>query len=150
MIDTHLSRDERYQIAILAKANFNHSEIAKMMARDKSSISLELRPNRGLQGYRPKQANEKARERRLACANSPRVADSTWAVVEEKLAETWSPEQISSYLKARCQPGVSYERIYQYIYADKRSDGSLHKTLRCQKTRKKRSSGRERRGTIFH
>jgi IS30 family transposase len=33
MIDTRLSRDERYQIAILAKANFNQSEIAKMMER---------------------------------------------------------------------------------------------------------------------
>jgi IS30 family transposase len=69
-------------------------------------------------------------------------------VVEEKLAEAWSPEQISGHLKARCQPGVSYESIYLHIYADKRAGGSFHKTLRCQKTRKKRSSGRERRGTI--
>ena len=150
MIYTHLTRDERYQIAILAKANFNQSEIAKMMDRDKSSISRELRRNRGLRGYRPKQANDKAQERRLACANSPRVADSTWAVVEEKLAEAWSPEQISGHLEASHQPGVSYESIYQYIYANKRAGGTLHKTLRCQKTRKKRSSGRERRGTISH
>jgi IS30 family transposase len=52
MIYTHVNRDERYQIAILEKAHLNQSEIVKMMARDKSSISRELRRNRVLLGYR--------------------------------------------------------------------------------------------------
>ena len=34
-----------------------------------------------------------------ACENGHRVADKTWAVVEAKLEETWSPQQISGYLK---------------------------------------------------
>ncbi len=76
------------------------------------------------------------------------MAAETWTVVEAKLAETWSPEQISGHFKANGQAGVSHEAIYQRIYADKRRGGTLHRTLRCQKTRKKRYGARERRGTI--
>jgi IS30 family transposase len=83
-----------------------------------------------------------------ACENGPRVSSETWNVVDAKLVETWSPEQISGYLKANGEPTVSHESIYQRIYADKRAGGTLHHTLRCQKIRKKRYGGRERRGSI--
>jgi len=148
MTYTHLTQDERYQIAILSKAGHDQSAIAQLMNRHKSSISRELRRNRGLRGYRPKQAHQLAQERTLACANGPRIAEATWAVVDAKLTETWSPEQISGYLKVNGQLGVSHESIYRRIYADKRAGGKLHQTLRCQKARKKRYGGRERRGTI--
>ena len=69
-------------------------------------------------------------------------------MVDTKLAETWSPEQISGYFKVNRQPAVSHEAIYQRIYADKRAGGTLHLALRCQKARKKRYGGRDRRGTI--
>ena len=46
------------------------------------------------------------------------------------------------------QATVSHEAIYQHIYADKRAGGTLHRALRCQKVRRKRYGGRERRGTI--
>ncbi len=43
----------------------------------------------------------------------------------------------------------SYERIYQYIYADKKQAGDLHTHLRCQKTYRKHSlQGQDRRGQI--
>ena len=40
---THLTQDERYQIAILLKAGHDQSDIARVMNRHKSSISRELR-----------------------------------------------------------------------------------------------------------
>jgi len=83
-----------------------------------------------------------------ASENGSRIAAETWVVVDAKLAETWSPEQIAGHLKANKQPTVSHEAIYQRIYADKRAGGTLHHALRCQKARRKRHSGRERRGTI--
>ena len=146
---THLTQDERYQIAILAKAGHGRSDIAKLMNRHKSTIGRELKRNLGKRGYRPKQAHEFSQARLRACENGSRIADDTWAFVEAKLAETWSPEQIAGYLKANNKPTVSHESIYQRIYADKRAGGALHRNLRCQKTRRKRyGSGRERRGTI--
>jgi IS30 family transposase len=45
-------------------------------------------------------------------------------------------------------PAVSHETIYQRIYADKARRRYLHRALRCQKARRKRYGGRERRGTI--
>lgn len=119
---------------------------AQLMNRHKSTISRELRCNRGLRGYRPKQAHELSQGRMRACENGPRVAAKTWAVVDIKLAETWSPERISGYLKVNGQPGVSHESIYRRIYADKSAGGTLHRTLRCRKARNKRYGGRERRG----
>jgi IS30 family transposase len=131
---THLTQDERYQIAILIKAGHNQqSEIARVMNRPPSTISRELRRNRGQRGYRPKQAHEFSQARMRACENGRRVSTETWAFAEAKLAELWSPEQISGYLKANGQPGVSHETLYQRIYADKRAGGTLHRALRCQK-----------------
>ena len=126
MTYTHLTQDERYQIFILAKANHDQSEIALLMNRHNSTISRELRRNRGLRGYRPKQAHQLSQERLHARENGLQIAEATWTVVHAKLIEAWSPEQISGYLKANDQPGVSHESIYQRIYADKRAGGTLH------------------------
>ena len=145
---THLTQSERYQIGILNKAGHDQSEIARVMNRHASTISRELRRNRGQRSYRPKQAHEFSRARLQACENGPRISEQTWAFVDERLSELWSPEQICGRLKERGLPSVSHEAIYQRIYADKRNGGTLHRTLRCQKTRKKRYGGRERRGTI--
>jgi IS30 family transposase len=133
MTYTHLTQSERYQIEILCKAGHKQNSIARLMGRDKSCISRELRRNRDQRGYRKKQAHSLAQSRKLACLNGPRVDAKTWAVVDSKLNETWSPQQISGYLLVNKQPGVSHESIYQRIYADKRKGGTLHLTLRCQK-----------------
>jgi IS30 family transposase len=148
MTYTHLTQDERYQIAILTKAGHDRSDIARVMNRHKSSIGREMKRNRGERGYRPKQAHEFSQARMRACENGPRVAAETWAMVDVKLGETWSPEQISGHLKVNGQSTVSHESIYQRIYADKRTGGTLHLALRCQKARRKRYGTRERRGTI--
>lgn len=145
---THLTQNERYQIGILAKAGHDRSSIARLMNRHKSTIGRELTRNHGQRGYRPKQAHALSKARAQAAKNGPRIPDSTWTFVEAKLAETWSPEQISGYLKTNDKPGVSHECIYQRIYADKQTGGTLHRNLRCQKARRKRYGGRERRGTI--
>jgi len=74
--------------------------------------------------------------------------------VDEKLTATWSPEQIlnpyldSGYLKAKQQPAVSHEAIYQHIYADKHAGGTLDRALWGQNIHRKRHTGRERRGVI--
>ncbi|MEA2079227.1 MAG: helix-turn-helix domain-containing protein [Pseudomonadota bacterium] len=55
-----LTQEERYQIYILKKAEYSQAEIAELLERDKSTISRELRRNRGLKGYRPRQAHSLA------------------------------------------------------------------------------------------
>lgn len=80
MTYTHLSQDERYQIAIFVKANHCQSAIAQLMNRHKSTISREMRCNKGLRGYRPKQAHQLSQLRMIARENGPRVAAKTWAL----------------------------------------------------------------------
>ena len=53
---TQLTEVERYQIQAFLKAGYNQNMIAKELNRSPSTISRELRRNRGLRGYRPSQA----------------------------------------------------------------------------------------------
>lgn len=54
---THLTRDERYQIAILLKAGHKQADIARHMNRHPYTISRELRRNRGRRGTIPNQVS---------------------------------------------------------------------------------------------
>jgi IS30 family transposase len=144
---TQLTREQRYQIYALMKAGHNQSRIAILVGCHKSTISRELRRNRGQKGYRPYQADELAFDRQCD-AYRARIAWQTWQQVERLLRQDWSPEQITGRLKLEQQPTVSHECIYLYIYAEKRRGGTLHRHLRSQKKQRKRYSGYIRRGQI--
>jgi len=64
----------------------------------KSTISreLKLKRNRGLSGYRPKQAQSLADNR---CEKKVQISipKETWQWVERLLKDNWSPEQISDW-----------------------------------------------------
>ncbi|MBA2702665.1 MAG: helix-turn-helix domain-containing protein [Blastocatellia bacterium] len=94
----------------LMKAGLNQTRIAADLACHKSTISRELRRNRGEKGYRPYQADELAYSRQCEAYRS-RIAWETWQEVERLLRQQWSPEQISGLLKLEHQPTVSHESI---------------------------------------
>jgi len=144
---TQLTREQRYQIYALMKAGHNQSQIAAIVGCHKSTIFRERRRNCGEHGYYPNQAQQLAR-RRQAHSHRARLTAQTWQQVELLLRQQWSPEQITGRLKLEQQRTVSAERIYLYIYADKRRGGSLHCHLRSQKKQRKRYGGYIRRGQI--
>jgi len=144
---TQLTREERYQISALKAAGHDQIEIANIIGRHKSTISRELARNRGLRGYRPKQADNLAINRRQG-KSTHRIVPESWSRVELLLREYWSPEQISSWLRYEENTNVSPEWIYQYILRDKQSGGALYMYLRCQKQRKKRYGSQDRRGQL--
>jgi IS30 family transposase len=144
---TQLTHEERYQIYILKKAEYDQTQIAELLGRNKSTISRELRRNRGLRGYRPNQAHNLALLRRYDKAQ-PRIGNQVWQQVEVLICEEWSPEQIVGRIAIEQGVSISHEWIYQYIYADKRSGGDLYRYLRCQKVRRKRYGIYSRRGCI--
>lgn len=146
MTYTQLTQTQRYQIYALLKMEHSQTQIADCLDVHKSTISRELRRNLGRRGYRPKQAQQKAQDRRAH--NGIRIKEQDWQMVEEKLRLDWSPEQISSWLRQKRSIQISHESIYQYIYADKRVGGSLYKHLRRQKKRRKRQGGYDLRGKI--
>lgn len=144
---TQLTQEQRYQIWALRKAGQMQTEIAREVGVNKSTISRELARNTGRRGYRPKQAHQFAMERRQAKAK-PRITREEWQRIEVLLRQGWSPEQVGGRLELEGRRKVSHERIYQYIYADKKSGGDLYTVLRCQKQRKKRYGSSNRRGKI--
>jgi len=144
---TQLSCEQRYQIKALLKMGHSQTDIARVLEVHKSTIGRELQRNCGQRGYRPKQAQQKATERRQQKSKTA-IRAKTWQLVAEKLRTDWSPEQISAWLKKQGHQSVSHEHIYQYVYADKRKGGELYKHLRCQKKRRKRYGSYERRGRI--
>lgn len=144
---TQLTREQRYQIYALMKAGHNQTEIAAVVVCHKSTISRELRRNRGHKGYRPLQAHAIASRRRFE-SHPPRIAEQTWLLVELLLRQQWSPEQIAGRLRFEQRPTVSHESIYLYVYADKQRGGTLYRHLRSQKKHRKRYGGHARRTQI--
>jgi IS30 family transposase len=143
---TQLTHEQRYQIYVLLKAGHNQTEIANNIRVHKSTISRELRRNRGLKGYRPKQAHELALSRRNKAKLL--IDASTWAWIETLIRFDLSPEQVSDWLQDNFGLHISHEWIYQYILTDKRAGGDLHRHLRCQKKRRKRYGSYDRRGIL--
>jgi len=144
---TQLTEHQRYQIYALMKAGHNQTEIADTLEVHKSTISREIRRNRGGRGYRPKQAQRLAEGRRQA-SHRPRIPTSVWRQVQRWLRDEWSPEQISDALWHRRGVSLSHEWIYHYVLQDKASGGNLYTHLRCQRQRKKRYGSPRHRGQL--
>ncbi len=145
MTYTQLTQEQRYQISALLKTAQSQTKVAEVIRVHRSTVCREIKRNRGKRGYRPLQAQRKAESRQQKA--KARIQRDVWVLVEQKLCLDWSPEQISGRLK-KSGYAISHEWIYQYIYADKKSGGDLYKHLRCQKKRRKRINGRDRRGII--
>jgi len=144
---SQLTLEQRYIIYSMLNIGLTQLKIAEVIGVHKSTISRELKRNRGGRGYRPKQANAFAKERHQAKVR-PRINGSTWAFIERLICKKWSPEQISGWMKKNMKISISHEWIYQYVLRDKLDGGSLHLHLRCKKKRKKRYGSKDRRGNL--
>lgn len=142
-----LTCEQRYAIQILIEKNYLQKDIAAAIGVNKSTISRELKRNSSKRGYRPKQAQRLAEERRQD-KSPPRISETTWNKVRSKIREEWSPEQISGELKLKENISISHEWIYQFILKDKQDGGDLHTHLRCKSKRRKRYGSYECRGII--
>jgi IS30 family transposase len=124
---------QRSQIYILSQAKKKKSQIAAIIGVHKSTITREMRRNRGKRGYYGYvEAHKRAEKRKRRI---PKFTKLTLIVIEKirtYLAHKWSPEQISGYLKKNENISISHETIYKYIYEDKKQNGTLYKSLRWQ------------------
>ena len=148
---THLTVVERYQIFSLTKAGHKPTFIARQLFRHPSTIYRELKRNLvfdpRVPGYSPSRAHSLARYRVIVRSLTKRISKETWQVVEARLRCRLSPEQISGEL-ARNGTCISHERIYRYIWADKRKQGDLWTFLRGKLRRGRRYRINRQRGQI--
>ena len=122
---SQLTSGQRYQISALLKIGQSLTKIADIIGVHKSTVSREIQRNTGLRGYRPKQAQQLAKTRSKLKANT-RLKEFHWNIIETYIRMDWSPEQISGRLAKDGLINVSYESIYQHIYADKHRGGTLY------------------------
>lgn len=145
-----LSLAEREEISRGLRAGESYRSIGRRLERAPSTISREVRANRGRRLYRAWRAelrrDRAARRRRTAkLARNPRLRTR----VEELLALRWSPQQIAARLR-REHPSdremqVSHETIYQSLFVQGR--GALRRELaRCLRTGRVRRQARGERG----
>lgn len=146
---------ERTRIMMLKAAGHGMGEISRMIGRDKSTISRELRRNGHKGSYSAIVAGEKAKERRHRRPRKLFNNRRLLSYVHGYLKKRWSPEQISGRLARMfgkdSQYFISHEAIYASIYALPRGElrTSLIAALRqSHKSRKPRSRGKDRRGQI--
>lgn len=128
----HLTLSEREEIRAGLSAQMSIRAIARSLNRSPSTISREVRRNRGRRGYKAVGANNRANR----MAKRPKVCllernPQLQNLVLEKLELKWSPEQISGWLR-RTFPRqnmmqISAETIYKTLYFRNRS--ALHHLL---------------------
>src|SRR5262245_44218144 len=141
---SHLSDDEREQIGLARTLGHSIGTIAQAIGRPKSTISRELSRNKLPSGrYSPLHAAGayQLRRRREALIERDRALRT---FVVDRLAEGWTPEQISGWLKAGNEhrlPAVGCETIYAFIYrAAQRAEQLWRYLTRRHKRRRPRRS----------
>ncbi len=142
---TQLTYEQRCQIYVLKDINMNQQEMADAVGVSQPTISRELSRNTGKRGYRHQQAQRETEGRRLNAAKATKMTRSMIDIIEAKLEEKWSPEQISGWLLEENNELISHETIYQHIWSDKQSGGFLYKHLRRQ-GKKYQSRGKSQAG----
>ena len=133
----HFTIEERCCLREYYVKGKSYREIARLLGRNVSSVSRELRRNctffRDIPRYYPHTAQKKSKLR-----NSYRHRGMFWKqevleYIDEKLSQTWSPEQIANTPCGMKMP--SFKTIYRWI--DERYLRSTLKNLRRKgKTRK--------------
>jgi len=133
-----LSLTEREEISRGVAAGESLRMVAARLRRAPSTVCREVARNGGRGGYRALRADRAALQR--ACRpKTAKLAVNTRlrGVVEEKLTEWWSPQQISGWL-TDTYPGVqemrvSHETIYLSLFVQ--GKGALrHELTRCLRT----------------
>lgn len=130
--ERHLSVRERESISRALAAGQSLRQIASDLGRACSTVSREVQRNGGRTRYRACAAEDRAwqaarRPKQCRLAINGRLQ----ALVAEKLADKWAPQQISNWLEREHPEDdnlrVSTETIYQSLYVQTR--GALKKEL---------------------
>jgi len=117
-----LSLNDREMIAILKAKGETIRGIARIIGRNPSTLSRELKrnaPSKYKGYYLGHKAQERADNRKIYTHKRERLKNqSIQKYVEGKLILGWSPEQISGRIKKNSDFTISHEAIYQYIYKE--------------------------------
>ena len=100
----HLTIEERTSIAHLHKQGVSLKQIAITIGRNVSTIKRELDRNytpnkKGDNDYYPYSSQKRYEERKSEAHNIIQFPLEVIQIIEQRIKETWSPEQIAAYYK---------------------------------------------------
>jgi transposase, IS30 family len=147
----HLTLEQRYKIEAYKNTGKSITEIAEYVGKDKSCISREVKRNSDQRSgiYSANLAARKTAQRHKIKKKNCKFNANVEANVLHYLNLDYSPEQAVGRAKIDCKEMVSSERIYQYIWKDKRNGGKQYKHLRTKgKKYKRRGHLKDNRGLI--
>ena len=142
-----VTKEERRLIFFMRQEGDGIGEIARRLGRAGSTISRELRRNRGQRGYRYRQADARAQARTKREVRR-RFTPEMKAELERALRyKRLTPQLISQQARTQGRPFACKETLYQYVYAEGRAGGTLWTCLpRSHKRRWRRCSRRDNGG----
>lgn len=148
---SHLSLDERCRIACLHEDGQSLRKIAASLDRETSTVSRELKRNRGNKvGYKATWADDQAWARRWRGSRMACQPDLQKHVLDH-LAMGQSPEQVAGRLAHdKVTPGISHESIYRFIYAQITRTNDYRWRLYLPRSKSKRGRIRKAKGPVDH
>src|SRR5690554_918641 len=148
---SHLTKEQRYTIDSMLQNGYTQKDIGQVINKDKSVVSREISRNSDKRSgqYKSDLAHRKCLKRQDYKYKPRTFTPEVEKHIRDKLRLKYSPEQIAGAAKMNGDKCVSHERIYQFIWKDKRQKGLLYLDLRNRGRRyKKRSVVHDNRGTI--
>ena len=115
---SHFSIEERVAIKHLLAQGASIRQIARELGRSAGSVSREIKRNSGApnalgQTYTVKRAEGLRRERASKAHNVVQFPLEVIQIIEQRIRETWSPEQIAAFYKGQGFP--CFKTIYKWI-----------------------------------
>lgn len=132
---THLTISERSKIETYLELGHSISQMANFIKRSPSTISRELRQHTNCS---PEEAQSRYQVNKSRCGAKAELTPELKEAIQEKLGETWSPEQIVGRLY---QGKLSFKSIYRWLY-----NGLLEVPISVLRQKGKRQKSHETKG----
>ncbi|MCZ8521890.1 MULTISPECIES: IS30 family transposase [Paenibacillus] len=141
---SHLSIIERGQLETLYRLGWSTRAIGRQLGRHHATIARELKRGFSGQDYAAESAQQAYRERRTTSVPAGKFTSELAEEIEEKLKQTWSPEQIAEKRRCEGEAFVCYKTIYRWLY-----EGRLKADVKVLRHKGKRHKPMETRGRFL-
>ncbi len=140
----HINQEQRYVIFCMLKQGTPQKEIANTLGKDESVISREISRNKDQRSgkYDYQLAQRKCEQRKKEKPHTIKFTTEIQEYVIDRLKDKLSPQQIAGEANLKGIACVSHETIYQFVWHDKKQNGTLHSHLRNKGKRYRKRRGK--------
>ena len=146
-MDHRVTKEERRLIYFMRQEGDGIRMIARRLGRSASTVSRELRRNRGKRGYRYQQADARAQARAKRVVARRFTPEMKAEVARGLRYRRSTPQIISAQARKQGRAFVCKETIYRHLYAEGKAGGTLWSLLpRAHRKRRRRCPRDDGRG----